>query len=340
MNDLISIIVPIYKVEDYLEKCIKSILNQTYKNIEIILVDDGSPDGCGKICDDYAKKDERIKVIHKRNGGVSEARNYGIDIATGRYILFVDSDDFVDENMCETLIKESKKNDSDIVIGNFYAVRKNNCHINEMSLTDNSVSLTNLEMIKIFFLQWHPETFVVWNKLYKKELFDNKKNIRFPVGKIHEDIYILYKLYYIANKITVINKPLYYNVQRAGSIMNSFSDKNIVAYIECIKEFYDFAKNKGKNIKYMVQITSLRLYFVCLYSSLENKNKEKEKKYCLDMMRKYIISNLEDVYVNPYLKLKDLIKFFIIKFDLGLKFYFMDKLLMKMRNMLKKINSI
>lgn len=277
LNNLISIIVPVYKVEDYLEKCIESILNQTYKNIEIILVDDGSPDRCGKICDDYAIKDNRIKVIHKKNGGLSEARNYGINIASGEYILFIDSDDYIDKNMCEILIKEAKKNDSDIVICNYYNVKENDYFINKMSITNNKILLTNLEMMKIFFLKGYSETIIVWNKLYKKKLFYTNENIRFPVGKLHEDIFTIYKLYYIANKIVVVNKPLYYYVQRKESIMGKFSEKNIIAHMDCIKEYYIFSKNKKINMKYMVQIASLRIYLLCVYLSLENKNKKKKK---------------------------------------------------------------
>ena len=119
MDKLISIIVPIYKVEIYLRKCIDSIVNQTYKNIEILLIDDGSPDNCGIICDEYAKKDERIKVIHKENGGLSDARNYGIEASTGDYIIFIDSDDYVSESMCENLLICALENNADIVSCNF-----------------------------------------------------------------------------------------------------------------------------------------------------------------------------------------------------------------------------
>ena len=120
MKSLVSVIVPIYKVEKYLNKCVDSIINQSYKNLEIILVDDGSPDKCGEICDKYAEKDSRVKVIHKENGGLSDARNAGIDIAKGDYLLFVDSDDWITSNICEVLIKNANDNLSDIIACNQY----------------------------------------------------------------------------------------------------------------------------------------------------------------------------------------------------------------------------
>ena len=113
-NDKVSIIIPVYKVEKYIDKCIQSIMNQTYRNIEIILVDDGSPDSCGEICDYYAKKDNRVKVVHKMNGGLSDARNYGIEVATGKYILFVDSDDWVELDTAGYLVDLALINSSDI----------------------------------------------------------------------------------------------------------------------------------------------------------------------------------------------------------------------------------
>lgn len=131
-EDLISIIVPVYKVENYLSKCLDSMICQTYKNIEIILVDDGSPDNSGKICDDYAKKDSRIKVIHKENGGLSDARNAGLKIATGKYIGFVDSDDYISVEMYEKLYNQAKKEDADIACCNYYRVKMEKNLIKEL----------------------------------------------------------------------------------------------------------------------------------------------------------------------------------------------------------------
>ena len=125
-EELISIIVPVYKVEKYLDKCINSIVSQTYKNLEVILVDDGSPDSCGKMCDEWTKKDTRIKVIHKENGGLSDARNFGLDCAKGKYIQFVDSDDYIEKDMIEFLYKNLKENNADISICSNYMVDEEN----------------------------------------------------------------------------------------------------------------------------------------------------------------------------------------------------------------------
>ena len=166
MNELISIIVPVYKVEPYLNKCVDSIINQTYKNIEIILVDDGSPDNCGKICDDYTKKDSRIKVIHKKNGGLSDARNYGIEASIGDYIMFVDSDDYISANMCEILLKTAKKYNADIINCNFEEVFSNaESRINRQAVNKNEEVFSNLDMLKTFFFNYTFDANVVWNKL-------------------------------------------------------------------------------------------------------------------------------------------------------------------------------
>ena len=125
MEDLISVVVPIYNVENYIKKCVDSILSQTYKNLEIILVDDGSPDNCPQICDEYAQKDNRIKVIHKENGGLSDARNAGIDISKGKFITFIDSDDYIEKDYVEVLYNSIKENASDMAIGSHKAIYDN-----------------------------------------------------------------------------------------------------------------------------------------------------------------------------------------------------------------------
>ena len=178
MKDLISIVVPIYKVEKYLPKCIDSIINQTYKNLEIILVDDGSPDRCGEICDEYAKTDRRIKVIHKENGGVSDARNVGIDIANGEYLGFVDSDDYLEHDFCEKMHMKLKEEKVDWIACNFKKFGESEIIISKTITAD--CLITDKEKILEDFLTGYHYPRVVWGKLFKKEMLDKYsfKNIK------------------------------------------------------------------------------------------------------------------------------------------------------------------
>lgn len=207
----ISIIIPIYKVEQYLDKCISSVTNQTYHNLEIILVDDGSPDRCGSICDNYALTDSRIKVIHKKNGGLSEARNYGIDQATGDYIGFVDGDDWVENDMFEALYTKAVEYRADISICGFYTVKNNKVNLPHIAAHDIEYSgeeaLSELAKDRI--------TNHAWNKLYKRELFTE---IRYPVGMAFEDIATTYRLFAVSTKIVYIRACKYYYLLREASI--------------------------------------------------------------------------------------------------------------------------
>lgn len=239
---MISIIVPVYNVEDYLSCCIDSILNQTYTDFELILVDDGSLDKCPMICDQYQKKDPRIKVIHKKNGGLSSARNAGLDIAKGEYVLFVDSDDFVDKNLCKKLI-EGMENDVDIVMCKYLRVRnKDNIDMEKepVSVADLSQSflLTGREACEKLYGPEGVNYTVVWAKIYKTKFFEN---IRFPIGKVHEDEYVTYKLLYLAKKVLVLNEELYFYRINSNSIMGKgFSLRRydaVPAYDERIKFF-------------------------------------------------------------------------------------------------------
>lgn len=221
MNKLVSIIVPVYKVEKYLSKCIDSLINQTYKNIEIILVDDGSPDNCGKICDEYASKDERIKVIHKENEGLSAARNDGMDICTGEYVTFVDSDDYISYSFCEDLMNAINENNADIAICN---IKK---FIDGESVKEEKIDLeTKVYTFKetIYNLISLGDYYdCAWGKIYSKKVLEG---LYFPVGRIWEDSATTYKLYHKANKVAVINaKHYYYLTKRADSIMGGIYTK-------------------------------------------------------------------------------------------------------------------
>ena len=239
---LISIIIPVYKVEKYLEKCIQSVINQTYENLQIILVDDGSPDNCGKICDEYAKKDHRIEVIHKSNGGLSDARNKGLEIAKGEYIGFVDSDDYIEADMYEVLYNLLKQYNADVSICNFYTVSQGKISIKN---ADNGINEYNrIEILKEILLDKNIQSYA-WNKLYKKELFDE---IKYPIGKKYEDIGTTFYLLEKCNKVVVTGKSEYYYINRQDSIVNNVTESTITDYIELIIQRYDYIEENIKEL--------------------------------------------------------------------------------------------
>lgn len=237
---LVSIIVPVYKVEQYLKKCVDSIINQTYKNLEIILVDDGSPDSCPKMCDDLAKTDKRIKVIHKENGGLSSARNAGTDIATGDLLMYVDSDDYIELNTVEVLHDNMVKTDSDVSFADYAFVYEDDAG---KSITENKLTTyTKSEIIKRFALPGSVYFAVAWCKLYKREVVGD---IRFPAGKLHEDEFTTYKILFNAKKVVRTNSTLYRYLQRSGSIMQNKTDKNHLHLFEAAVERLEFYKKNA-----------------------------------------------------------------------------------------------
>ena len=215
--ELITVIVPVYKVEKYLRRCIDSIIAQSYKNLEIILVDDGSPDNCGRICDEYAKKDDRIRVIHQKNGGLSAARNTGLDIATGDYIGFVDSDDYIAPDMYEKLLSLIISENADIAICNYQMVDENGQIIKTDQGIQNGV-LTNYQALKELQGNNDGVFIIACNKLFSAKTI---KTDRFPVGRLCEDNYIIHKLFFFSKKVAVTDSRFYYYTQRAGSIMRN-----------------------------------------------------------------------------------------------------------------------
>lgn len=283
-EDLISVVVPVYNVEKYLKKCVDSILKQSYKNLEIILVDDGSTDNSGVICDDYINEDKRIKVYHKDNGGLSSARNYGIDRMNGKYVTFIDSDDFIDKFMIEELYKCLIDNDLDISLCHGLDYNDYNFEgTNEKSLNIN-VKMYNREES---LLNCNSTLFIVaYQKLYKSELF---KSLRYEDGVIHEDAQIAPYIYDQVNKIGLIDQTLYYRYIRDDSIVHkNFSKKNydVIKVAEdrlnfYLKNKYEFLYNQG--------YTFLLGAYVILYVKAHSSNILKQEK-------KSIISNFRKEY--------------------------------------------
>lgn len=216
---IISVIVPVYNVEKYLRKCIDSILCQTYENLQIIFVDDGSTDGSATICDDYAAKDNRIEVIHKANGGLSSARNAGLDIARGDYISFVDSDDYIANDMIETAYNAITDKNADLCIfGTKWVSESGDIYRDVLPSPIKDEVLTKIQAFEKLTLDNYFYYVTAWNKLYKKSIFSS---LRFPVGRLHEDEFTVHYIFNACEKIVSVKKELYFYVQRGNSIMHS-----------------------------------------------------------------------------------------------------------------------
>ena len=252
----VSIIVPVYQVEKYIRQCVDSILAQTFTDFELILVDDGSKDNSGKICDEYARRDERVKVIHKENGGLSDARNKGMDQAVGNYFMFVDSDDYIAPTMVECLYKNIFNENADMVVCNYLYFFENDRE-KDFSTNIESEVLSGTE---IFYNRKNERNYgiwtVAWNKLYKRATFGN---IRFRFGKYHEDEFWANDIYQMDIKVVTIPECLYYYRQRENSIMGKKSIKRDFDIVEALQErIYIYLKEeKYSDQAYKVFIYSL-----------------------------------------------------------------------------------
>ena len=253
----VSIIVPVYKVEPYLDKCISSIVNQTYTNLEIILVDDGSPDQCPQMCDAWAEKDARIRVIHKENGGLSDARNAGMAVATGEYIAFVDSDDWIAPDLYTHLYRRLTEDHSDISACGVQMVWEDGTPPRILTRMGNHVLSKEEAMQAIIEESWLKQP--VWYKLYKTNLI---KDILFPVGKYHEDVFWSYQAVDKANKVSVSDYIGYYYLQRKGSIMGEeYSLKRLDA-VEAKVQRHAYIK---ENFPALKNLSAKDLWFTCIY---------------------------------------------------------------------------
>lgn len=248
----ISVIVPMYNVEKNLPLCLDSLYKQTYKNLEILLVDDGSPDKCGQLAEEYAKKDARAIVLHKKNGGLSDARNAGIEVATGDYISFLDSDDFIHPKMFERLAELLETNQADVSICGFKYVGESQAEQLYDTLCQENIQETNgenysgLEAQYVYYDQkdLRLSFTVAWAKLYKREMWQGKQ---FPVGKLHEDEYTTYKRLYAAEKIVYSDEQLYFYLVRDTSIMGGTFKKNRLDILQAFLERAAFYRSEGLN---------------------------------------------------------------------------------------------
>ena len=242
---------PIYKVEKYLSKCIDSILNQTYRNLEVILVDDESPDHCPTICDEYAEKDARVKVIHQKNKGLSGARNSGIEVAKGDFIAFVDSDDFIHEKMYEILYKHIVDYDSDMSVCELQYVYEEEQPANdEIKYDEECISVySGREALGNLYNDKAVTTVVAWNKLYKRKLFES---LRYPIGKTHEDEFLIHRLLTNSESIVYSNARLYFYLQRNSSIMGKGYNLKRLDHVEALLDRMIYFKTSGFDAVYLL----------------------------------------------------------------------------------------
>ena len=337
----VSVIVPIYKVENYLNRCVDSILNQTYKNIEVILVDDGSPDKCGEISDSYAINDSRVKSLHKENGGLSDARNYGIRYLTGEYVVFVDSDDWIKEEMIETLVGLAMDLKADIVQSGFYYVYETYLLYDDRYYSEDMlpIQLNKNELMREIVINERVKNFA-WGKLYKTNLI---KDLYFEKGVLFEDVFWAHKVMDRVDKYVICHKPMCYYLQRNDSIVSTYTVKNL-DIIKGLKERHKFIEENYKeliNESYKILTKTILLHYYLL-----NKNRDKDLDgYYRKELRGYIINNYLNIQkaIKDDKELSNEVKLFKLNYLLSRAYVNINKVLRKVKlkeqsPALKKVN--
>lgn len=288
----ISIVVPVYNVEKYLEKCLDSIIKQTFIDVEILLIDDGSTDNSLKICKNYAEKDDRIRVIHQINQGLSAARNTGIENAKGKYIGFIDSDDYIDEDMYEYLYNQITNQDADIAVCGIYNEYAD--IIRRAYPQDEYIVATQKEAMSMV-LEANKISVNAVNKLYKREIF---KDLRYPVGKLSEDAHLILEILLQANRIVISTTPKYHYVHRENSITTAPYTQKDLSVIEA------YVNNKKLIEKYypdLLEVAEFRCFFAYFYvldkMALTKKFKDKETR---KKLIKYVRANKSSLKKNSY----------------------------------------
>ncbi len=317
-NELISVIVPVYNVEEYLRKCLDSIISQTYINLEIILVDDGSPDNCPVICDEYAAKDSRIKVIHKENGGLSDARNAGTKIASGEYITYIDSDDYVDEQFIEFLSNglnvDTCGKTVDIVVENSYDNSETTEMENKYSVLSPSDALAQMLCEKTFGVS-------AWAKLYSRRI---AVKYPFPKGKIYEDFATTYKMFGDSECIVHCSAIHYHYVIRNGSICNSEWNDGVYYITEAAEDMLDYIDEFYPEIHYY----GVYGYFLAANAFMNRAYASSDFKNKVLPVRKRLKELLPDIREKSSIISKDYFKFFLMAYLPELKIRIAD---LKMR---------
>lgn len=304
-NPEISIIVPVYNVENYLEKCIDSILNQTFKNFELILVDDGSTDRSGEICEKCKHKDSRIKVIHKYSGGASDARNRGIDSSIGRFIGFVDSDDYIHPQMYEILYNNIIKYNADIAMCDYIKYESGDFY--NYQNDDNKVEVySNIDSLNLIFGEKEGHCITPWNKIYNRQLFNN---LRFKVGRICEDKLISHRILYASKKTIFIPNVLYFYRQRKGSVSNSeFSIKNLDSLYAHRDAMIFLNSNINNDIKFKSQEVYVYYFFQDYFKAKKILNGQNEN---LEKIKREFVSTFYILMRSKNFKIKEKISWII-----------------------------
>ncbi|WP_251549871.1 glycosyltransferase family 2 protein [Neobacillus muris] len=298
----ISIVVPIYKVEKYLSRCIESIISQTYTNLEIVLVNDGSPDRCQEIAKEYEKIDDRIKVFHKSNGGLSDARNFGVQHVTGDYTLFVDSDDWLEKHMIAELVENSLKFKADIVQTAFYYAYVDYLLFDNryFQQDDPPVVLNNKELMAELVINERVKNFA-WGKLYKTNIV---KDIPFKIGVLYEDVFWAHKVMQRVGTYVMLHQPLYYYFQRGDSIVSSYTAKNL-DIIKGLKERQCFIEEYYRELtdeSYKVLLKTMFIHYNLLLISKQKDHRGVLRKELRNDIRKNYIKYKKAVKNDRHLR--------------------------------------
>ena len=308
----ISVIVPIYNVEKYINRCVDSILNQTFSDFELILVDDGSPDNCGTICNEYAEKDNRIYAIHKKNGGLSDARNAGIEWAfehsDSEWLTFIDSDDWIHPKYLEALYNAINETGCEISICGYEETTGDNPFVDDSKLQAVTVNT------EIFFCEHNVNAVVAWGKLYKKELF---REIRYPVGKLHEDEFTTYKLLFDYNTLAVVAEPMYFYYINESSITKSQWHPGKMDIFEALDENLGVFKNQNKYNAYILTIKKAMWSIMSQADSIKLNSDKKALKYMQNFTKRVLkIGEKECLYSFP----KD-VQYYEIAYPIEMRVY-------------------
>lgn len=307
--DLISVIVPVYKVEQYLNRCVNSILQQTYRNIEIILIDDGSPDNCPQMCDELAVQNKNIKVVHKENGGLSSARNTGLDICKGKYISFIDSDDFIDNNFIKCLYDLIVKYEASIAMLN-YAEVKNDKNLPRIK-TKKEIFYQGKDVEKAFFKLKIDSVCV---GLYNRDIIGLH---RFIEGKTSEDIPFNFEMFRKAKSFVYLPEKRYFYYYNSESISNGVLDKDMLNYLEFRKNISDYYTDKDNELRCIAKALYARAAFgLQCRMSFYGIAKELDEEECRRMFLSAFKSNKKEFYKESSIpKTRKIMAFLIFNFD-------------------------